>query len=324
MAQFLLIASLALGSSSAFAEGNSDSEFSSQMLVEAEDSISEELKSIYQEEVDQVLAEGISYSEEERLSDFPDLDSLLADDSIPNKIAKISKGQKVEKGKFSDSKVGIQNRKTISEIFSDSSNLSQNCTLGLNVLLPISKLGQVGLEFLPRFEAGSRTVSHEVFPVPGNSYANLLPGCPGRISLYLSGEGYATKSVCSIENQRNLLIWPGVPTTESAGFAKTVENALESGLSQEFGQILDISHGSGRSHENRTFFRAYQHKGSGVGKSAIVHSGHRVVAIEFSMKKVEIQSLSQDLHSSLKRDLSMAGQDSYKFSSGRPTPEILT
>lgn len=317
MAQFLLIASLALGSSSAFAKESSSSEFSSQMIVESEESISEELKSIYQEEVAQVLAEGISYSEEERLSDFPDLDSLLADEVVPTRVEKISKDQKVEKWKSSNSKLGIQNRNMASEILSESLILSQNCVLGLNVLLPDLKPGQVGLEFLPRSQAQGRTGGDETTSVEGDSYTNFLSGCPRVFSLYLSGKGPATESACFMENQGNLHLWSGVPTTEGRYFGKTGEKALGSGFGPEVHQIRGIARASEKSYKYWTFSGASE-------KPGLARSRHKTVVTEFSAEKVAALIPGQELQSSLKKVPSKVGQDSHKFSSGRPTPEILT
>ncbi|MGJ4748072.1 hypothetical protein ACQV5M_17065 [Leptospira sp. SA-E8] len=301
----MLIASLALGSTSAFAEEGSDPELSSQIIVEAEESISEELKSIYQEEVDQVLAEGISYSEEERLSDFPDLDSLLTDDIVPARVAKFSKDQKAEKGKRSDSELGIQNRKTIFEIFQGSSVLSQNCALGLNVLLPDLKVGQLlGQEFLPSSGYQGRAEAHGTSSVGGVSYADVLSGCAGVLSFYLSGEGSASELSCSIENQKNLLIGSGVPTTGAPDSGKTTENALGAISNSESGKIGDIALVSGKSTESRTFSQA--------------------VAGELSAEKLEAQVPKPRAAIITRKRAYLSGRDSYKFSSGRPTPEILT
>ncbi|WP_244244937.1 hypothetical protein [Leptospira koniambonensis] len=324
LAQFLLIASLALGSSSAFAEEASGPEFSSRNMSEAEGSISEELKSIYQEEVDQVLAEGISYSEEERLSDFPDLDSLLADEGVPTRVAKISADKKVEKGKTSNSDLGIQNRKGTSEIFSESLVLSQNCLLGLKVLLANMNVGQgLGQEFLPSVPVQGRTRDNEASPVRGDSYADALSGCAELFSLYLSVEGAVTWSVCSTKNQRNLLLGPGVPTTKGADLRKTSENALESRSCLEFDKLEGIVLVSGKSYENRTFSQATLSQGFEIGKAALVPIGSQVER-EFSAEKLGAQTLNQDLKSLLEKVTSKVGQDSHKFSSGRPTPEILT
>ena len=325
MAQFLLIASLALGSSSAFAEENSSPEFSSQMIVEAEEFISEELKSIYQEEVDQILAEGISYSEEERLSDFPDLDSLLADEVVPTRVAKISKYQKEEKGKSSASRLGVQNLNMDSEIFSEAFNLSQNCLFGKNVLLADLRLGRVGQEFLPRAQVQDKTGGHKSSPIKVHSYANSLSDCPGIFSPNVSGEGPAMESVCLIENQRNLHLGSGVPTTADGYYLrKTAENALGFQFGMGVGQILDIARVSGQSYKNWTFSPANKLEGLGIGKSAPVYSGGQAVAVEFSREKVGAWIPRHELQSSLEKVASKAGQDSYKFSSGRPTPEILT
>ena len=325
MAQFLLIASLALGSSSAFAEEGSDSGISSQIILEAEESISEELKSIYQEEVDQVLSEGISYSEEERLSDFPDLDSLIADEGAPGRVAKISADKKVEKGNDPNSELRIQNRKSISEIFSVSSILSQNCLPGLNVLLPDLKVGQgFGQEFLPLAQAKERTRDDEASLVRGVSYSNSVSGCAGMFSIYLSGEGSATWPACSAENQRNQRLGSGVPTTNGWNLRKTAENALGAGPRIESGPIESIVQVSGESYKNRTFSWVTQRQELEIGKSALVQVGYQVVIGEFSAAKLAAQLLSREPQSSLERGLSKVGQDSHKFSSGRPTPEILT
>lgn len=329
LAQFLLIASLALGSSSAFAEEGSDIELSSQNMSEAEEFISEELKSIYQEEVDQVLSEGISYSEEERLSDFPDLDSLLANDGASDRVAKISSHQKTEKGKNPNSELGIQNRKSTSEIFSDSLIFSQNCILGPNVLLSNMNVGQgLGLEFLPSIQAQGRTRGHEPSFVIGDFYADALSGCESVISLYLSGDGGSIlKSVCSVENQRNLLLGPGVPATDTVDLGKTAENVLGTGLGPEFDQIGDIALVFGKFYENRIFYweRVGQRR---EGEPSMVSTISGAIAltlnVKFSAEKLGAQALNQELKSSLKKVTSARDETCYKFSSRRPTPEILT
>ncbi|TGM13329.1 hypothetical protein EHQ81_10845 [Leptospira selangorensis] len=324
LAQFLLIAFLALGSSSAFAEEVSDSEYSSQNMSGAEESISEELKSIYQEEVDLVLAEGISYSEEERLSDFPDLDSLLADEGVPTRVAKISEDKKVKKGNDPNSELKIQNRKSTSEIFSVSSPLSQNCLLGLNVLLSDLKVGRgFSQEFLPWAQVQGRTQDNEASPVRGFSYANFLSDCAGMFSLNLSGEGFATGLVCSAENQRNHLLGSGVPTTGAANLRKTAENPLGPELNLRSGQIQGIAQVPGGSYENRTFSWAILRYRVEIGESALVSIG-RQMGSGSSLVKQEALAHNQELKSSLEKVASKVGQDSYKFSSGRPTPEILT
>ncbi|WP_244243481.1 hypothetical protein [Leptospira andrefontaineae] len=324
MAQFLLIASLALGSSSAFAEEGSDSGSSSQIIVEAEESISEELKSIYQEEVDQVLAEGISYSEEERLSDFPDLDSLLAKEGAPGRVAKISTDQKVEKGKNSKSALGIQNRKSTSEILSASSALSQNCLLGLNVLLPNLKIEQgLGQEFLPRAQAQGRTRVQEVSPVRVISYTDALSGCSELSSLYFSKEGFRAEAFCSAKNPRNQHYQAGVTTIQAANSNKTAENALEVGLGSGIQQIKGIAQVSGESYENRVSPWENASK-RGERRSSLVRILGESRASGFSSEKLEAHALSQTLKSSIEKDASKVGQDSHKFSSGRPTLEILT
>ncbi|WP_243402023.1 hypothetical protein [Leptospira haakeii] len=323
MAQFLLIASLALGSSSVLAEEGSDSALSSQIIVEAEESISEELKSIYQEEVDQVLAEGISYSEEERLSDFPDLDSLLADEVAPTRVAKISADKKVKKGNDPDFELGIQNRKSTSEISSVTSSLSENCLLGLNVLLPNLKVEQkFGQEFLSLAQAQWRTRADETSPVTGVSYANSLSWCAGMFSLNLSGEGSVAGSLCSAGNQRDQLLGQGVPTSGAADLRETVENALGHGLSLRSGQIWGIVQISRESYENRTFSWVTLRQGLEIGKSAVIRVGYQAERKFFLIK--EAYAPSQELKSSLEKVASKVGRDSYKFSSGRPTPEILT
>ncbi|WP_244288549.1 hypothetical protein [Leptospira dzoumogneensis] len=325
MAQFLLIVALALGSNSAFAEEVSDMGPSSQNMSEAEESISEELKFIYQEEVDQILSEGISYSEEERLSDFPDLDFLLADDGVPTRVAKVSADQKVEKGKGPNSELGIQNRKSTSEIFSVSSDLSKNCLLGLSVLLPNLKVGYgVGQEFLPRAQIQERTRSQEAASVGGDPYADSLSLCANVFSLYLGGEGSAAEPVCSAENQQNSLLGPGVPTMSGWVLGKTTENALGSGLGSEFDQIQGIVLVSEKFSQNRTFSYANLSQWVEGGQSPPVRAAGQKVAGEFSAERSESRTLNQELKSSLEKVLSKAGQDSYKFSSGRPTPEILT
>ncbi|WP_210410055.1 hypothetical protein [Leptospira langatensis] len=91
MAQFLLIS--ALGGLPVFAEAGSDAQASDPELA-ATLSL-EERKSIHQEEVDQVLAEEISYSEEERLSDFPDLDPLFKSAPKHNALAKEYRKEKL-------------------------------------------------------------------------------------------------------------------------------------------------------------------------------------------------------------------------------------
>ncbi len=77
LARFLLISGLALATAPVFSESADGRDLETNSIFSAEKLLSEELKSIHQEEVDLVLAEGISYSEEERLSDFPDIDSVL-------------------------------------------------------------------------------------------------------------------------------------------------------------------------------------------------------------------------------------------------------
>ncbi|WP_243396366.1 hypothetical protein [Leptospira hartskeerlii] len=321
MAQFLLIASLALGSSSAFAEEGPDSGLSSQNMSEAEESISEELKSIYQEEVDQVLAEGISYSEEERLSDFPDLDSLLADDVVPTRVAKISSHQKAEKEKDPNSELGIQNRESTSEIFSESSILSQDCLLGLNVLLPNMNVGQfIGQEFLPLPQVQGRNRDHETSPVGGVSYAYAVSGCAGVFSLYLSGEGSAAESACSVEDQRNLLLGSGVPTAKMADLGKAAENALGSRLSLESNQIGDITWVFGESAENLIFSWADLSQGLEIGEFV----GHQIVTIGSFPETRGAQDSKLKTAIITQKGPIYAGRDSHKFSSGRPTPEILT
>ncbi|WP_244280576.1 hypothetical protein [Leptospira saintgironsiae] len=324
----MLIASLALGSSSAFAEEGSDIELSSQNMSEAEEFISEELKSIYQEEVDQILSEGISYSEEERLSDFPDLDSLLADDGAPGRVAKISSHQKTEKGKNPNSELGIQNRKSTSENFSESSIFSQNCLLSLNVLLSNMNVGQgLGLEFLPSIQAQGRTRDHETSFVIGDFYADAVSGCESVISLYLSGEGSLLKSVCSAENQRNLLLGPGVPATNTVDSGKTAENALGTGLSPEFDQIGGITLVFGKFYESRIFYwesAGQRRVGGSSMASTMSRAGALTLNIKFSAEKLEAQTLNPELKSSLEKVTSARDETCYKFSSGRPTPEILT
>lgn len=324
LAQFLLIAALALGSSSAFAEEGFGSELSSQIIVEAEESISEELKSIYQEEVAQVLAEGISYSEEERLSDFPDLDSLLADEVVPTRVAKISADKKVEKGKSSNSELKFQNPRSTSKIFSMSSIFSQNCLLGLNVLLTNLKIEQeIGPEFLPKAPIQRRTRGNEAFPVRGSFYAEAMSGCANTFSLYLGGEGFAIELACSAENQQNSLLEPGVPTMSGWNLGKITENALEANLGPEFDQIMSIVLASGKSYKKRTFPHVNQSQRARIGKSILVPIGLQVAG-EFPAVQLGSQVLNQELKSLLEKVASKAGQDSHKFSSGRPTPEILT
>lgn len=76
LARFLLIAGVAISSASVFAsESISDPE----ELFSVEKSLSQELQSVHQDEVEIVLSEGVEYSSEERSSDFPELDSLLAE-----------------------------------------------------------------------------------------------------------------------------------------------------------------------------------------------------------------------------------------------------
>lgn len=324
LAQFLLIAALALGSSSAFAEEVSASGLSSQNMSGAEESISEELKSIYQEEVDQVLAEGISYSEEERLSDFPDLDSLLADEGVPNRVAKISADQKVEKGKNSKSALGIQNRKSTSEILSASFTLSQNCLLGLNVLLPTLKIEQgLGQKFLPKTKVQGQTSAQEISSVRVLSYTDVLSGCSELSFLYFSKEGFAIGSFYSAENEKNQLYRAGVPTIQTTNSSKTVENALEAGLGSGFEQIRGIAQVSGGSCENRaSSWENVSKRGEGRQSSLVRGPGSALGGL-FS-EKLEAHALGQTLQSSIEKDLFKVGQDSYKFSSGRPTLEILT
>ncbi|MEI1279399.1 hypothetical protein V6Z05_13810 [Leptospira venezuelensis] len=323
LAQFLLIASLALGSSSAIAGEVSDLDPSSQNMSEAEESISEELKSIYQEEVDQVLAEGISYSEEERLSDFPDLDSLLTDDIIPTRVAKISADQKAEKRKDSNSELGVQNQKSTSGIFSVSPIFSQNCPLGLNVLLPNLKTEQgIRQEFLPRAETKSQTWGQDSLLIRGVVYASFSTVCAPVFSLYLNGEGAVTELACSAENQRNLLLGAGVPSMIGWILGKTTENAARGGFSSEFDQIQGLVQAYGKFYENSLFSRANLSQGEEIGKSG-PSVGYQVAG-GFSAVKLEAWSLNQEMQSSLKKVSSKAGQDSHKFSSGRPTPEILT
>lgn len=325
LAQFLLIAALALGSNSAFAEAGSDSELSSQIIVEAEESISEELKSIYQEEVAQVLAEGISYSEEERLSDFPDLDSLLADEVVPTRVAKISKDQKVEKRNRSDSKFGIQNRTSASEIFSRSSVFSQNCLLGLNAVLLNLKIGQgAQLEFLPGSEPKEKSGTHETSSVAGVTYREALSGCSDVISVYLSGKDSHRGSFCFVEKQRNLSLGSGVPTTGADDLGKDVESTLGAGWKQGSGRIGGMVWASGKFVKNRVFSWVDLGKEPELGKAVPDDSGLRVATGKSSVNKVGTPVADQELQPSLEKVSVKAGQGSHKFSSGRPTPEILT
>lgn len=93
MARFLLIAGVAISSASVFAsESISDPE----ELVSVEKSLSQELQSVHQDEVDIVLSEGVEYSSEERSSDFPELDSLLAETKSSRKEISSLESKEVE------------------------------------------------------------------------------------------------------------------------------------------------------------------------------------------------------------------------------------
>ncbi|TGK03840.1 hypothetical protein EHO59_09920 [Leptospira semungkisensis] len=103
MAQFLLISSLALVGLPVFAESELGSDLQASDLELAKTFSLEERKSIHQEEVDLVLAEEISYSDEDRLSDFPDLDSLLKNKPKQNTLARETLDQKNPNSKVSSS-----------------------------------------------------------------------------------------------------------------------------------------------------------------------------------------------------------------------------
>lgn len=95
LARLLLTATLFAGGLPVFAESYSEEE----IRKEAQGILSKESEAIHQEEVDQILLSGLAYSDEERLADFPDIDSLLQSPSVPKKTRELAR---VEENKISE------------------------------------------------------------------------------------------------------------------------------------------------------------------------------------------------------------------------------
>ncbi|TGL58925.1 hypothetical protein [Leptospira sarikeiensis] len=317
MAQFLLIAALALGSSSAFANEASDVDASEQFMSEAQESISEELKSIYQEEVDQILSEGISYSEEERNSDFPDLDSLLTDDHSGSRIAKSSGPKKTERENISLSGVNRKDQRIGIEKNANSIWAAFGCLAGSENLLSLRNfIEQNGGGFLPlKSSKNDEVQKSDMARGLGYQSRNFI------ISVSCGLENLATWAMGqhwvegdSLENDQKLDFLAGVPAiqlsqVEFSAYGKSKLRTVHLGANTlERSAIHSVS--------------SRLAKIGGVEEGGLSIILPRVSKVEGYSEQGDFAKFGRGISQEIGEASCSSGE--YKFSSGRPTPEILT